>query len=224
MRKAFLISFLLTLLSGCASGSPHSDMPSVLIKTSLGDIIIVIDTNAAPKTSENFLTHVKNGYYDNQRFHRVIPDFMIQGGDPLGNGTGGESIWGETFEDEINAKSYNLHKKRLENMTDDPLPSNMQNMTIQEYYEVQGYQYNDSLKSLPMERGYVAMANSGPNTNGSQFFIIQREEGTEWLEGKHTIFGKIVEGMNVVDIIANLQRDGRDMPLSPVTYTMEIVE
>lgn len=186
----------------------------------MGDITLEINADAAPKTAENFLTHIQDGYYNGLGFHRVISDFMIQGGDPEGNGSGGESIWGGSFEDEINAKSYDLHKE----VTDEPLSKEMEKMTVKEYYEKQGYKYNNSLKSLPMEYGYIAMANAGPNTNGSQFFIIQRKEGTAWLEGKHTVFGKVTAGMDVVDAIANTPKDVRDNPLEPVTYTMEVVE
>ncbi len=223
MRHLFSILLVLTL-SGCASNTTTSDMNIVIIKTSMGEIIVELDVKAAPKTVENFLTHVENEYYDELGFHRVIPDFMIQGGDPEGNGSGGESIWGEKFEDEINAESYDLHKKTLDEVTDELLSEKMMKMTIKEYYEKQGYQYDDSLESLPMKYGHIAMANAGPNTNGSQFFIIQRKEGAEWLNGKHTVFGKVTEGMDIVDAIANVPRGGNDMPLEPVTYTIEITE
>ena len=225
MKKLLLTLCSLTLLAGCkSSDSAFTGMHTVLIKTSLGDITVDIDADAAPKTAENFLTHVQDGYFNGLTFHRVIPNFMIQGGDPLGNGTGGESIWGESFEDEINAKSYDLHKTLLKDATDEELPAEMAKLTVKEYYEQQGYKYDNSLKSLPMERGAIAMANAGPNTNGSQFFIIQRGEGTPWLEGKHTVFGKVTAGMDVVDAIANVKHDGGDKPLEPVTYTMQIVE
>lgn len=225
MRK-FLLSFCsLTLLAGCAGGtSPSSDMQTVIMHTSMGDITLEIHAEAAPKTAENFVTHAKNGYYDNLTFHRVIPEFMIQGGDPSGNGTGGESIWGGKFEDEINAETYGLHRTKLSEVTNQQLPPEMADMNVKEYYEkYEGYTFNDDLKSLPMERGYLAMANGGPNTNGSQFFIITREEGTSWLEGKHTVFGRVTEGMDIVDAISNVERDERDMPLEPVTFTMEVV-
>ncbi|MDD3896894.1 MAG: peptidylprolyl isomerase [Candidatus Peribacteraceae bacterium] len=225
MKKLLLTLCSLALLAGCkGSDSAFTGMHTVLIKTSLGDITVDIDADAAPKTAENFLTHVQDGYYNELTFHRVIPDFMIQGGDPLGNGTGGESIWGGSFEDEINAKSYNLHKQLLRDMTDENLPAELAKMTVKEYYEKEGYQYDNSLKSLPMERGAIAMANAGPNTNGSQFFIIQRGEGTPWLEGKHTVFGKVTAGMDVVDAIAAVERNAGDQPLEPVTYTMQFVQ
>lgn len=149
---------------------------TVVLKTSMGDITLELDADAAPKTVTNFVTLAKRGYYDGLTFHRVIPEFMIQGGDPDGNGTGGESIYGETFEDE---------------------PNNLQ-----------------------MERGVIAMANRGPDTNGSQFFITVIP--TDWLQGRHTIFGKVTKGMDVVDAISKVQRDGRDMPVTKVTYDVEV--
>ncbi len=115
--------------------APEIGEEVVVLETSMGDIVLRLFPESAPKTVENFTTHVKNGYYDGLTFHRVMNEFMIQGGDPKGNGTGGESIWGEPFEDEFNANLLNL-------------------------------------------RGSVAMANSGPNTNGSQFFINQKKTAT----------------------------------------------
>lgn len=165
--------FALALLVGCNNGTK-----TVTLHTSQGDIVVELYSDKAPKTVENFVTHAKNGYYDNLTFHRIIPDFMIQGGDPQGNGTGGESIWGSTFEDEPN--------------------------------------------DLVLERGVIAMANRGPDTNGSQFFIIQRQGGTPWLQGMHTAFGRVVEGMEIVDVIAKVPRDQNDKPLEPVTYTVEV--
>ena len=109
---------------------PQKGETIAVMHTSLGDISIRLFPDKAPKTVENFVTHAKNGYYDGLKFHRVINDFMIQGGDPRGNGTGGESIWGDSFEDEFDVELHNL-------------------------------------------RGALSMANAGPNTNGSQFFIVQ---------------------------------------------------
>lgn len=151
----------------------------VIIHTSFGNITLELYPDSAPKTVENFITHTHNGYYDGLTFHRVIPDFMIQGGDPTGNGTGGESIWGKEFEDEIDT-------------------------------------------NLRMERGSLAMANAGPYTNGSQFFIVQKEGGTPWLEGKHTIFGKVISGMEVVDNIANVETDTHDRPTEDVTMNISL--
>ncbi|SCP98117.1 peptidylprolyl isomerase [Anaerobium acetethylicum] len=164
-----------------------------------GIIKIRFFNEIAPKAVENFITHAKEGYYDGLTFHRVMNDFMIQGGDPSGNGTGGESIWGKNFEDEF---SYLL---------------------------------------FPC-RGSLCMANAGENTNGSQFFIVQTgavdadiitqmEEadfpestiqnyenngGTPWLWGKHTVFGQVFEGLEIVDAIALTETDSNDKPLTPV--------
>ena len=182
-----------------------------------------LDAKAAPKTVTNFVALAQTGFYDGLIFHRVIPSFMLQGGDPNGNGTGGSSVFGDVFEDEINAESYGLHKTPLSEVAGtQELPPELENMTVKEYYELQGYKYNDSLKSISMERGVIAMANRGPNTNGSQFFIIQAEEGTPWLEGKHTVFGKVTDGMEIVDAISQVERDANDMPREPVTFTVEV--
>ncbi|EKE4695972.1 peptidylprolyl isomerase [Listeria monocytogenes] len=166
--------------------------------TNRGTIRIKLFPEIAPKTVENFVTHSKNGYYDGLIFHRVISEFMIQGGDPDGRGTGGESIWGESFEDEFSTEAFNL-------------------------------------------RGALSMANAGPNTNGSQFFIVQKPDmpadmlgqmeqagfpvevieaykqgGTPWLDGRHTVFGHVIEGMDVVDEIANLPTGMQDKPVNDV--------
>lgn len=231
--------FALVLLSGCSSSKDPVNIPdnvnalngqllsgeyTVILHTSEGDIELELDADAAPKTVTNFIVLAKMGYYDGLTFHRVIPDFMIQGGDPNGNGTGGESVFGSTFEDEINADSYGLQKKKLKDEVDGDLPPELEDATVKEYLQLQGYSFNDDLKSLPMDRGAIAMANRGPKTNGSQFFIIQRDGGTPWLEGKHTVFGRVTEGMDIVDAIANADRQPNDMPVKAITYTVEILE
>jgi cyclophilin family peptidyl-prolyl cis-trans isomerase len=142
---------------------------SATLQTNHGAIEVELFAEDAPKTVENFERLARDGFYDGVVFHRVIPDFMIQGGDPTGTGTGGP---GYTFEDEIND-----HK---------------------------------------VERGALAMANSGANTNGSQFFIVTAE-ACPWLDGKHTVFGRVTAGMDVVDRISELPRDGRDKPREPAT-------
>lgn len=167
----------------------------VEMKTSMGSIKIKLFPEQAPKTVENFLGHAASGYYEGVIFHRVIEDFMIQGGDPNGTGMGGESIWGGTFEDECVPELMNL-------------------------------------------RGALSMANAGPGTNGSQFFIVQAKKvqvpmlkqmevrgwekevveaykkngGTPWLDGKHTVFGQVVEGMDVVDAIGAVDKGFQDKP------------
>ena len=179
--------------------------PKATIKTNRGDIQLVLFPEHAPKTVENFIELSKKGYYDGVIFHRVIPEFMIQGGDPTGTGMGGESIYGEAFEDEFSDKLFNL-------------------------------------------KGALSMANAGPNTNGSQFFIVQsnqmpdnmigqmqdagfpeeiveayRKGGTPWLDFRHTVFGHVLDGMPVVEEIANVQRGPQDKPVHDVVIdTIEI--
>lgn len=197
-------------------GSFQSDKPIAgdtvaVLHTTMGDIKVKLFPDKTPKTFENFTTHAKNGYYDGLIFHRVIKDFMIQGGDPNGNGMGGESIWGRSFEDEFTPELHNI-------------------------------------------RGALSMANAGPNTNGSQFFIVQADSvpenmlaqmrelgesafpsetveayektgGTPWLDFRHTVFGQVFEGMDVVDTIASVEVGAADKPLSDVVIkNIEIIE
>ncbi len=141
----------------------------VVFNTRYGDIKLRLFTDKAPKTCENFLGLVKKGYYDGIIFHRVIKDFMIQGGDPTGTGRGGESIWGKPFADEFSS-------------------------------------------DLAFDKaGLLAMANAGPNTNGSQFFITTVE--TPWLTNHHTIFGEVAEGYDIVQKIENCRTGFMDKPL-----------
>lgn len=170
-----------------------------VIETSLGDITLELYPEIAPKTVENFVTHAKNGYYNGVIFHRVIPDFMIQTGDPTGTGRGGESIWGSPFADEFSPELVHVY-------------------------------------------GALSMANAGPHTNGSQFFIVTSSRlapqmaaqlepagypkelvdvytekgGTPWLDGKHTVFGQVVSGMDVAEKIAKAERDLTDKPLEDI--------
>jgi peptidyl-prolyl cis-trans isomerase B (cyclophilin B) len=139
-------------------------MSTMTMTTNHGPIVFEMFDDDAPKTVENFRTLSKDGFYDGLSFHRIIKDFMIQGGCPEGTGTGGP---GYTFEDE-----FNQHK---------------------------------------VIRGALAMANAGPNTNGSQFFIVTTE-AAPWLDGKHTVFGRVTAGMEVVDALEGLATDGRDRP------------
>jgi cyclophilin family peptidyl-prolyl cis-trans isomerase len=138
------------------------------LHTNHGAIAIELFDDDAPKTVDNFTKLARDGFYDGVIFHRIIPDFMIQGGDPTGTGRGGP---GYTFEDE-----FNDHK---------------------------------------VVRGVLAMANAGPNTNGSQFFIVTAE-ATPWLDGKHTVFGRVTDGMDVVDTISGVDTDGMDKPRQDV--------
>ena len=144
-------------------------MSEATLHTNHGAIAVELFDDDAPKTVENFRTLAGDGFYDGVVFHRVIPDFMIQGGDPTGTGAGGP---GYTFEDEFNERK--------------------------------------------VVRGALAMANAGPNTNGSQFFIVTAD-ACPWLDGKHTVFGQVTAGMDVVDTISTLRTDGRDRPHDDVT-------
>jgi peptidyl-prolyl cis-trans isomerase B (cyclophilin B) len=143
-------------------------MSAATLHTNHGPVVIELFDDDAPKTVANFTKLAGDGFYDGVIFHRVIPDFMIQGGDPTGTGSGGP---GYTFEDEFNDNK--------------------------------------------VVRGALAMANAGPNTNGSQFFIVTTEAAS-WLDGKHTVFGRVTNGMDVVDAISALETDARDRPSTDV--------
>jgi cyclophilin family peptidyl-prolyl cis-trans isomerase len=147
---------------------------SATITTSMGPIEIELFDEEAPATVANFTKLANDGFYEDLTFHRVIPDFMIQGGCPEGSGRGGP---GYTFEDE-----FNQHK---------------------------------------VVRGALAMANAGPNTNGSQFFIVTAD-ACPWLDGRHTVFGHVTSGMDVVDAIAGVERDRSDQPATPVTMRVTL--
>jgi peptidylprolyl isomerase len=163
MKKVVLVLFL-----GLFSALMASE---VVFETTQGKIVFALKPEIAPKACENFEGLVKKGYYDGISFHRIIKGFMIQGGDPTGTGRGGQSIYGQPFEDEFK-------------------PNVMFN-----------------------KAGILAMANAGRNTNGSQFFITT--VATPHLNGRHTIFGEVVEGMDVVKKLENVTTDGRDMPMQP---------
>lgn len=153
----------------------EKDIRRVIIETEKGDIKLELYLKAAPKTVENFIKLTQEGFYDGLTFHRVVENFVIQGGDPNGDGTGGP---GYTFEDEINPVALNL--------------------TLQKTKELEqiGYKFTLGLESIHHETGVISMANSGPNTNGSQFFIIIGPTQPE-LDGRHTAFGRVYEGMGV---------------------------
>ena len=172
--------------------------PVAVLETTKGTVKIQLFPAQAPKTIENFVGLIEKGYYDGIIFHRVISDFIIQGGDPTGTGMGGESLWGDSFEDEFSDEVFNL-------------------------------------------RGALSMANAGPNTNGSQFFIVQasrvpanmlrqlkglvpdevvsaygEQGGTPWLDKRHTVFGHVIEGMDVVDDMAKVRVNYADKPLEDI--------
>ncbi len=186
-----------------------SGNPIVIIETEKGNIKLELFAKDAPKTVENFVGLAKDEYYDGITFHRVMPGFMIQGGDPTGTGSGGKSIYGDKFEDEINARSVGLDEitvkdsplyLTLKRLHGPEIVDNHKDDSIMELYEALGYKYNDTLNSHKVVKGSVAMANSGPNTNGSQFFIVSTRPQPH-LDGKHTVFGKVLEGMDVVNKI-----------------------
>ena len=225
MKKttAALLACLLLLsglLSACGSSEPlpqeslpQQGDPIAVLETSAGTIRLRFFPDEAPLAVENFLTLAKEGYYDGISFHRVMAGFMVQSGDPTGTGSGGRSIYTDAagnrgfFQDEFSSRLFHF-------------------------------------------RGALSMANSGSNTNGSQFFIVQANEladgqeqalksagtdrravskyqaegGTPWLDGKHTVFGQVLEGMEVVDAIAAAQTDEDDRPLEEITILSVTVE
>ena len=194
-RRSVSIPLVLFLLFGAALAvrlyiidadavNPPAFKPSTaVIQTSAGDISVELDRAAAPKTVDNFVKLANENLYDGTTFHRVIADFMIQGGDPnskdddpSNDGLGGP---GYEFADEINPRALGLSEEAIKTL------------------ESQGYQYNFDLPSQPLVPGALAMANSGPNTNGSQFFIVTTKDQPH-LNGKHTVFGRVTQGMDVV--------------------------
>lgn len=162
------------------TASDHN--PVATIETEKGNIVIELLPKNAPKTVENFVKLAKQGFYDGVTFHRVVEDFVIQGGDPLSKnpgtpnvGTGGP---GYKFDDEINAKSLGISDEKIQQL------------------EAQGYKFQGDIESVHIKVGTVAMANSGPNTNGSQFFIVTTKDQPQ-LDGMYTAFGQVKEGMDV---------------------------
>ncbi len=164
---------------------PKASDDIVVFETTMGTFKIELYPEAAPKTVQNFYTLVNDGFYNGIIFHRVIPNFMIQWGGVREDGSPKNSA--NTFEDEINPTALGLSKEAI--------TAN----------EQQGYQYNYTLPSIKLMYGVLAMANAGPNTNGSQVFVITKKDGTDWLNGKHTGFGKVIEGMDVVEKIQNVK-------------------
>lgn len=176
MRFLILLPlFFCTLITLSLSGEENSFMmpkkPIVVIETNLGNITVALKPDVAPKAVENFLRLAQKDYYNDVIFHRIIKNFMIQGGDPTGTGSGGESIYGKPFEDEVS-----LHEK----------------------FD---------------KAGILAMANAGPKTNGSQFFITTA--ATPWLNGKHTIFGEVIDGYAVVKKMEATPTTAQDRPITP---------
>lgn len=181
--------------------------PKATLKTNMGDITLQLFPEEAPKTVENFVGLAEKGYYDGVIFHRVIPNFMIQGGDPTGSGMGGDSLFGGAFEDEFSSSLFNLN-------------------------------------------GALSMANAGPNTNSSQFFIVTMSDlpeqmasqledagfpeeiiaaykekgGTPWLDQKHTVFGHVLEGYEVAEAIQAVDRNAMDKPTKDVVIESVVIE
>ncbi len=237
-----------------AKEAPVKETPmntvKTVITTTYGDIELELWPDLAPKTVDNFVKLSSEGFYNQTYFHRVIPDFMIQGGDPntkddnrMNDGQGGP---GYMFEDETYGDGEELSgtistdeqaetvwsKVIVPHMQNNRTPNPDINAVVKECQTTQSF---EPLKKNPVEYyltraghegklftkvlkapvmyGNIAMANSGPNTNGSQFFIVTKKDGTPWLNGKHTVFGKVTKGMDVVHTIENLKKDSRDNPL-----------
>ncbi len=193
MKKALLIAVFFVLFgAGCATEAPQQTTnttstmaTTAVLHTSMGDITVEFYGEASPKTVENFVKLAGEGFYDGTRFHRVIADFMIQGGDPLSKDPAAQMRWG----------------------TGGP-----------------GYRFDDEFNTHPLVQGSLAMANAGPNTNGSQFFIVTAP-ATPWLDGRHTNFGKVIDGMDVVMAIGTVATEGPDRPVEDVVLEkVEIIK
>lgn len=172
MKKFLAILVALFGLTTLNATESNMTEKTIVMETNQGTFELTLKPKVAPKACENFEKHVQNGYYDGIIFHRVIKDFMIQGGDPDGRGTGGKSIWGKSFEDEFDS-SVTFSKP-----------------------------------------GILAMANAGPNTNGSQFFITTAE--TPWLNNRHTIFGEVTSGYDIVEKIEKSKTGFQDRPIEEI--------
>jgi cyclophilin family peptidyl-prolyl cis-trans isomerase len=268
MRNVILtIGVLLCILIagiGWTGETKQNKNPVYVIQTTLGDIDVELFQNEASKTVANFIglaegtkefddsktgKKVKRPYYNGLIFHRVIQNFMIQGGCPLGNGQGGP---GYTFADEIDAtalgldkikafdpqkgphrflmihsqeefqrnilmplfRAMNINSQEELNQRKKEFEARLDKLTLKEAYENMGYVYSENGSEHPPVRGSLSMANAGPNTNGSQFFINLVD--TDWLTGKHTVFGKVVKGMDVVDKIGAVKVDSMQKPVKDV--------
>ncbi len=263
----YLAALTLTMFFGTVilsvSGTP-TENPVYIIKTNQGDIEVELFADTAPITVDNFISlaagtkeftdpatskKVKRPFYNGLIFHRVIKDFMIQGGCPLGNGQGGP---GYRFEDEIDADALGIGKLKAMDLKKGPhrllgirsqrdfqmmllqplfqklnirsredlekrkdeVDKALTNLTIKQAYENMGYRYSTKGSGHPPARGSLAMANAGPNTNGSQFFINLVD--TPWLAGKHTVFGRVVSSMEVVDKIGQVPVEAQGKPATDV--------
>lgn len=252
------------MLDGKNEKSKQNDKVKVVMKTNMGSIELELDRSIAPKTVDNFVglangtkewkdpqtgEMVKKPFYDGLAFHRVISDFMIQGGCPIGNGTGGP---GYTFEDETYVYGDDIYgeianpddayrvytdvivpffqRSQQDDTFDEELiaiitqcqqensPAPIMTKPYEFYYEKTNSQPLKAAKGLTatVDYGTICMANSGPNTNGSQFFIVTKKEGCSWLNGKHTVFGKVTKGMDIVHKIEGVEKGANDKPVKPV--------
>jgi len=259
MSKIILIMVSLIFLISC-----DEKKPVVIMKTSLGDIEIELRHDLTPKTVENFIglatgtkewtdpktkKKVKRPFYEGLIFHRVISDFMIQGGCPTGTGTSGP---GYSFEDEVykeyteikgeinddkTAKKVNdvlilaylMEQQQKGKEFDKEFTDMFNNAGKNDFTEIKKHTVDYFLKKArkkklivgegllsPVDYGTLCMANSGPNTNGSQFFIVTKKGGTSWLNGKHTVFGKVIKGMDIVHKIEGVKKDNGDRPVEDV--------
>jgi cyclophilin family peptidyl-prolyl cis-trans isomerase len=186
-----------------------------VITTAKGPITILFDVKAAPYTVTSFINLARNGLYDGSRFHRVIKDFMAQGGILPGISNGPYH-----YANEISAIALGLDKikvKEADFILPPPDKSQLETFadrSVEEFYSSLGYTFDNALPSIPVERGVIAMANAGPNTNTSQFFLVTGDQVFKGLNGKHTAFGRIIHGMDVVDglkIVGPQQRDQGDL-------------
>ena len=258
------LSIILTFLFVVSSTFADDKNDIVIMKTTMGNIEIELFSSLAPKTVENFIglatgtkewtdpktkKKVKRPFYDGLIFHRVISDFMIQAGCPLGTGTGGP---GYSFEDEIykeyveikgeinddaTAKKVNdililaclMNQQKKNQDFDKELADMFNSAGKNDFTEIKKHNVEYFLKKAgkkkfivgsgllnPVEYGTLCMANSGPNTNGSQFFITTKKDGTPWLNGKHTVFGKVIKGMDVVHKIEGVKKNSGDKPVKDV--------
>ncbi len=263
--QKFAVILLLILLGACMLNAEKADKNkvNVVMKTNMGTIVLELDRTIAPVTVDNFVglatgtkewtdpktnTKKKSKYYDGLTFHRVIKDFMIQGGCPLGTGTGGP---GYTFEDEFkyepgviitgklksNEDAYAIYTEvlapyfqRVKDKADPELVTILQQCQDKQsfepmlakdaefYYGITASKpvFGKGKLKAPVAYGTICMANAGPNTNGSQFFIVTKKDGCDWLNGKHTVFGKVIKGMDVVTKIENVEKGAQDKPVKPV--------
>lgn len=287
MKKILTLAIVFIFLMSCQqkneatsktaekeNNTTESVKPVATIETSLGTIKIELWPDIAPKTVENFIglangtkewtdpvtnEKVKKPFYDGLIFHRVISDFMIQGGCPFGKGNGGPGYMfeDETYEqgeelkgeikDEATAiqvfqkvivphlqaagKDVSLINPEIKEIVDKVMAENkgdeIMKHTVEYFVEKTGYKgkvYAQGPVKASVQYGNIAMANSGPNTNGSQFFIVTKKDGTPWLDGKHTVFGKVIEGMDVVHKIESVEKGEQDKPVEDVVMIKVRVE